>query len=116
MTWIRLLPLSPGVLDDDAALRVWYRRARTIAATLPPDMPAASRPAELRRRVDQWRQDHRGEFNAEREQVAARLKSELSHAGADGVQRVILGDYDSYHWLRMARNYLRTRNYLRHRD
>jgi asparagine N-glycosylation enzyme membrane subunit Stt3 len=108
VTWIRLLPLSPGVLDDDAALRVWYRRARTIAATLPPDVPAANRPAELRRQVDQWRQDHRGEFNAECEQVAARLKSELSHAGADGVQRVILGDYDSYHWLRMARNYLRT--------
>ena len=71
-------------------------------------MPAASRPAELRRRVDQWRQDHRGEFNAERDQLAARLKGELSHTGADGVQRIILGDYDSYHWLRMARNYLRT--------
>jgi len=108
VTWIRLLPLSPGVLDDDAALQVWYRRASTIAATLPRDMPAASRPVELRRQVDQWRQDHRGEFNAEREQVAAQLKSELSHTGADGVQRINLGDFDSYHWLRMARNYLRT--------
>ena len=107
VTWIRLLPLSPAVLDDDAAWQVWYRQTSTIAATLPPDMPAASRPAELRRRVDQWRQDHRGEFNAEREEVAALLKSELSHTGADGVQRIILGDYDSYHWLRMARNYLR---------
>ncbi len=108
VTWIRLLPLSPAVLDDDAALEVWYRQASTLAGTLPPDMPAASRAAELRRRVDQWRQDHRGDFNAEREQVAARLRSELGHTGADGVQRIDLGDYDSYHWLRMSRNYLRT--------
>jgi asparagine N-glycosylation enzyme membrane subunit Stt3 len=108
VTGIRLLPLSPAVLDDDAALLVWYRQAATIAATLPPETPAASRPAELRHRVDQWRQHHRGEFHAERQQVAARLKSELTHTGADGVQRIILGDYDSYHWLRMARNYLRS--------
>ncbi len=108
VTWIRLLPLSPGVLNDDAALQVWFAKARSMASSLPTDIAAANRPAELRRRVDLWREQHRAEFDAERDQLAARLKGELSHTGADGVQRIILGDYDSYHWLRMARNYLRT--------
>ncbi|MBV8359750.1 MAG: hypothetical protein JO189_17710 [Deltaproteobacteria bacterium] len=105
--WIRLLPLSPGILDDVATLVVWQRRASVVAASLPPEISARSRATELRRLLDQWRQHHLDEFNAERKQVAARLRSELSYAGADGVQHIILGDYDSYHWLRMARNYLR---------
>jgi dolichyl-diphosphooligosaccharide--protein glycosyltransferase len=71
-------------------------------------MPAASRPAEVRRQVDQWRQRNRDEFNAERARTAAQLRTELSYRGADGAQRIILGDFDSYHWLRMARNYIRT--------
>jgi dolichyl-diphosphooligosaccharide--protein glycosyltransferase len=108
VTWIRLLPLSPGVLEDIAALQAWYRRANAMAATLRPDIPVASRPAELRRQVDSWRQHHRSEFIAERERLAERLKSEISYRGSDGEEHVILGDYDSYHWLRMARNYLRT--------
>jgi asparagine N-glycosylation enzyme membrane subunit Stt3 len=108
VTWIRLLPLSPGVLDDRAALQVWLQRARTVAATLSPDIPEAQRASEVARQVNEWRRDHRREFNAERAQVAARLKSEVSYRVSDGVQRIILGDYDSYHWLRMARNYLHT--------
>jgi hypothetical protein len=106
--WIRLQPLSLGVLDDDPALIVWFGKARTIVASLPPNMPAASRPAEVRRQVDQWRERNRDEFNAERERVAAQLRAELSYRSADGAERIILGDFDSYHWLRMARNYLRT--------
>jgi dolichyl-phosphooligosaccharide-protein glycotransferase len=108
VAWIRLLPLSAGVLDDEAALKTWYKHARIIAASLPADIPATSRPAELRRQADQWRRQHRSEFDEERNQIAAQLKAEISYRGADGAQHIILGDYDSYHWLRMARNYLRT--------
>lgn len=108
VAWIRLLPLSPDVLKDIAALQVWYRQARVIAPTLAPDIPVASRPAELRRQVDSWRQQHRREFIAERDRLAGQLKSELSYRGSDSSEHVILGDFDSYHWLRMARNYLRT--------
>lgn len=108
VVWIRLLPLSPRVLEDDAALQVWYRHARAIASSLPANLPAAERDAELKSQVVQWREHHAAEFNAEREQIAAQLKSELSYTGADGVQRIMLGDLDSYHWLRMARNYLLT--------
>jgi dolichyl-phosphooligosaccharide-protein glycotransferase len=108
VAWIRLLPRSPRVLDDDAALQVWYRHASEIASSLPANLPDAERATELQRQMVQWREHHAAEFNAEREQLAAQLKSELSYTGADGVQRIMLGDLDSYHWLRMARNYLLT--------
>ncbi len=108
VVWIRLLPLSPRVLQDDASLQVWYRHASEIASSLPANLPAAQRDAELQRQVVDWREHHAAEFDGEREQLAAQLKSELSYTGADGVQRIMLGDLDSYHWLRMARNYLLT--------
>lgn len=38
--------------------------------------------------------------------LARTLRADLSFQGADGRQHVYLGDFDSYHWLRMARNYL----------
>jgi asparagine N-glycosylation enzyme membrane subunit Stt3 len=38
----------------------------------------------------------------------ARPEQELRYRGDDGHQHVYLGDYDSYVWLRNARNYLRT--------
>jgi hypothetical protein len=40
--------------------------------------------------------------------IARRLRSELTYTGADGREYVYLGDFDSYLWLRHARNYLRT--------
>jgi asparagine N-glycosylation enzyme membrane subunit Stt3 len=108
VAWIRLLPLSVGVLDDAAATMVSSRQARIIASGLPSDMSVANRNAETTRRLAQWKKDHRADFDAQVGQVAANLKSQLSYRGDDGVQRIILGDYDSYHWLRMARNYLKT--------
>ena len=40
--------------------------------------------------------------------MSQRLKSELRYGGNDGQEYVYLGDFDSYLWLRHARNYLRT--------
>ena len=37
-----------------------------------------------------------------------RTEPELRYQGADGYEHVYLGDYDSYVWLRAARNYLRS--------
>lgn len=36
------------------------------------------------------------------------IRSQLQYEGADGGQYVYLGDFDSYHWLRMARNMVRS--------
>ena len=40
--------------------------------------------------------------------VEENIRHELRYAGDDGREHVYLGDYDSYLWLRHARNYLRT--------
>ncbi len=106
--WIRLLPLSVGDLDDVAASLISLRYARMIASSLPPNTPVAQGRAEVHHKLDRWREEHRAGYDAQIRQVAAVLKSQLSYRGEDGVERIILGDIDSYHWLRMARNYLQT--------
>ena len=84
-------------------------RESEIASSLPAVLPDAERATELQRQMVQWRAHHAAEFNAEREQLAAQLKSRSSVTPArTAVQRIMLGDLDSYHWLRMARNYLQT--------
>lgn len=40
--------------------------------------------------------------------AGGRLRSELSYSGSDGREHVYLGDFDSYLWLRYARNLLRS--------
>src|ERR1051326_6959476 len=47
------------------------------------------------------------EIAAARAKLAAEIKSQLSFVGKDGRSYAYLGDYDSYVWLRNARNYLR---------
>jgi asparagine N-glycosylation enzyme membrane subunit Stt3 len=108
VAWIRLLPLSVGALDNTAASLISLRQARLIAATLPSNTPVPEGRAEVRRKLNQWRKEHRADYDAQVAQVAAVMKSQISYRGEDGVERIILGDMDSYHWLRMARNYLQT--------
>ncbi|MGD1096879.1 MAG: STT3 domain-containing protein [Bryobacteraceae bacterium] len=108
VAWIRLLPLSLGVLDDDAALRETNRVGQRIAASLSADLPASRRWTELLGGVARWHGQHRGQFNGERAQIVTKLRSEFSFQDAGGASHIFLGDLDSYHWLRMARNYLRT--------
>ncbi len=104
--WIRLLPLSAGVLDDAARTEVLSSQSQIMAAGLPLNLPVADRGAEVSRRLEQWQKG--ADFDAQVRQQAVLLKSQFSYQGDDGVQRIILGDMDSYHWLRMARNYLQT--------
>ena len=40
--------------------------------------------------------------------LAERLKSSLKYRDSDGAEHVFLGDIDSYYWLRLARNLIRT--------
>ena len=108
VAWIRLLPLSLGVLTDQAALQAERREAQTIEAGLAADMTPERRQSAITSGVNRWRKEHRAEFEAQREQNLRALRAELTYQDADGASHVFLGDFDSYHWLRMARNYLRT--------
>ncbi len=106
--WIRTLPLSLGGLGEYAKRIVLVTHARQMAARL----PAGTTPAQGERLVAaelrQWVKTNAAQFRTERDATEAKLRSELTYTGKDGARHVFLGGYDSYHWLRMARNYLRT--------
>ncbi len=104
--WIRLLPLSLGILDDDAALRARYQKAQAIAAGLPSYLPPLGKQERVLGALARWEKQDRNQFNAQREQIAAQLRLGFSFQDASGAAHIFLGDLDSYHWLRMARNYL----------
>jgi dolichyl-diphosphooligosaccharide--protein glycosyltransferase len=100
VVWIRLLPLSLGAIDDqaDRLMRKW--------AAAQVSKEAASAPADDAA-VDAWVERHQERFRAKRQDVVGELKDKLQYRADDGRQHVYLGDYDSYAWLRYARNLLR---------
>lgn len=104
--WLRLLPLSLAVLDDRAEELVRRRISQRIAQASASSSASAPGQEERRRQVEKWIAEHRQAFEAERAQVAQRLKAQLRYQGDDGKEYVYLGDFDSYVWLRNARNYL----------
>ena len=79
--WLRTLPLALAPLDDYARLTI----AASSASRSPTEANTSARVA-----------------------FAAALKSKLEYRGADNQLHVFLGDSDSYYWLRMARNLLRS--------
>jgi len=54
--------------------------------------------------ADDWASEivPRGGDDSERAKVARELRSQLSFEGEDGREYPYLGDFDSYHWLRLA--------------
>jgi hypothetical protein len=93
--WARLTPLSLPALPEYADATVRSR----IEATL-----AGGRSGG----VEQWIATHPAEFAAAVAAERERLRAALQYEDAGGRARVLLGDYDSYTWLRAARNLLRT--------
>jgi dolichyl-phosphooligosaccharide-protein glycotransferase len=102
--WIRLLPLALDGTADAAAGLVRDRVRDRLVAT-GQERPAA---ADVERRIDAWIAAHPAVFARARAVAAARVRREFQYRGADGRQHAYLGDYDSYLWLREARNDLRT--------
>jgi len=103
--WIRLLPLwSVSYRAEDLARA--KARAQCVATSFIKGRRSPG-PSVSERQVDDWIDAHRDWFEHQRQAAAAHLESDLTYAGEDGKRHVYLGDFDSYHWLRMARNYLR---------
>ena len=107
VAWIRLLPLSLPIVDEQAetsvrqliAQRLTQERSSTQAATFSSE--------GLQQAVDDWIIRRPDQFENERVELAHKLKARLRYQGDDGKEYVYLGDLDSYVWLRNARNYLR---------
>ena len=106
VAWIRLVPLSLPSVEVEAGVGVLRSQADQIV--IPSSVPEAQRIEERRRRLIEWKARHQGDFARARESLAEQMRSQLTYTGEDGARYVFLGDVDSYHWLRMARNYLLT--------
>ncbi len=104
--WVRLLPRALGGVEERAAVRLREMIAAEVDAQLPADVP--HRRAEIDQTVRAWTKDHPAEFQKWDHEMVDRIASEFRYMGDDGRKYVFLGDYDSYHWLRMARNYLQS--------
>ena len=104
--WVRLLPHALGDVEMRAEVRLREKVTAEVDARLPADIP--ERRAAIDQAVRAWPKEHPAEFQQRGHEMAEQLASEFRYTGDDGRQHVFLGDYDSYHWLRMARNYLRT--------
>jgi dolichyl-diphosphooligosaccharide--protein glycosyltransferase len=103
--WVRTLPLGLHGADQIADRRVRVQVRTRVAEGAARDRPADG---EIERRVDRWIEEHQEQFAAERAALSARVKSAFRYLGPDQQEHVYLGDYDSYEWLRLARNYLGT--------
>src|SRR5262249_13672231 len=102
VVWIRLLPLSLPAVPERAALTARMQVDAQLAAD-----GRASSPLARQRAVDAWISAHPAEFAGQVQAATAQLRATLQYTDDGGRRRTFLGDYDSYTWLRAARNYLR---------
>ncbi len=93
VTWIRQRPLGLHGLDVHAAAEV---RDRLAGARHLDDAA-----------VDAWIAEHRARYARKVASTRDRLARPYTYRAQDGRDHVYLGDYDSYLWLRRARQYLR---------
>ncbi len=93
VVWIRLRPFTLPGLEAQAEDRVRGR----LAAVRGLDEAA----------VEAWIAEHPARFARKVASSRERLASQLTYRAEDGREHVYLGDYDSYLWLRRARQYLR---------
>lgn len=106
--WVRTIPLSLLAADDWASKIVRNQLRHRITQEVSHELPQPAWRAQVNRRTHRWIAQHQEQFETEKAAVAQRLKAQLRYEGADGREHVYLGDFDSYLWLRHARNYLRT--------
>ena len=107
VAWIRLLPLSLPIVDQQAEDNVRRRIGQRLTQERASTQATPFSPDDLRQAVDEWIAQHPDQFTSEKTQLAGRMKARLRYQGDDGKEYVYLGDLDSYVWLRNARNYLR---------
>ncbi len=107
VVWLRLIPWSlpvAGMLAERfIEQRLRERLAPEIMRREPADRWRDSIAAAVRERL----KSDAGEIAADRPKLASDIKGQMSFVGEDGRSYAYLGDYDSYVWLRNARNYLR---------
>ena len=107
VVWMRAVPSSLPAAEGLADKMIERELRQRIAPQVVRQVPAE----QARRAVDdaarEWIERNPKEVAAARVKLMAQIQSEISFIGDDGRSYAYLGDYDSYVWLRNARNYLR---------
>ncbi|MDX2167966.1 MAG: STT3 domain-containing protein, partial [Deltaproteobacteria bacterium] len=106
--WVRLLPPQLPSLAPRAESLLRQRLAQREAAALPAELAGEARRVALQRAVDAWIAAHPDDFARDLRAERARLTDALQYIDESGRPHTYLGDYDSYTWMRGARNLLRT--------
>jgi hypothetical protein len=101
--WIRLVPLGLPRVPDRAETLIRQRLAAERAGELPVTLSATERLARTRQAVDAWIAAHPAQYARQVEAESGRLRAQLRADGGDGRSYVLLGDLDSYFFLRQAR-------------
>ena len=101
--WVRLLPLELRSADSIADQMV-HRSLGAVAA--PSERPRSRAQIFLEQQEARWKREHAAQLEANRRELAQRLRAQRRFEGEDGREYAYLGDWDSYAWLRLARNYL----------
>jgi hypothetical protein len=104
---VRLLPPQLVSLPTRAETLVRQQLAQREAAKLNADLAGEARRAATQRAVDAWIAANPVQFTKDVAAEAARLREALQYRDDAGRAHTFLGDYDSYTWLRAARNILR---------
>lgn len=104
--WIRTVPLSLLITEDWAEGMVRNQLREKIARDAVGKFSRQPSAAQIEILSSQWIEKNKEKFKADVEKASELFKSEFSFKGRDGRRYVYLGDYDSYVWLRNARNYL----------
>lgn len=102
VAFVRTLPRSLGGVAAPAVERVRTAIADELRGTSTDLVEPAA--------IDRWIVEHPSEYAAKVDTEKAALTELLTFTGADGRLHPYLGDYDSYLWLRLARNELQTGN------
>lgn len=103
IAWVRLTPLSLPFADAEAAREV---RAEVLAEIDPGLGDRVARRAAVDSRVDAWLAANPEQAASRTRARAAEIRSAYDDDGNGGPSYVYLGDFDSYLWLRQARNVL----------
>jgi dolichyl-diphosphooligosaccharide--protein glycosyltransferase len=104
---VRLLPPQLISVPARAETLVRQKLAQREAAQLSPELAGEARRGAMQRAVDAWIADHRAQFDADVAAQSAQLRDALQYRDDAGRAYTFLGDYDSYTWMRAARNILR---------
>lgn len=105
--WIRTIPNSLSSLDDLAEWKVRKQIRTQLLQGLNSNSGKAISNEEISYKIQEWISLNQGEFLKRKKELADTFKAEHRFVAPDGKEFPYLEGYDSYLWIRNARNYLR---------